>query len=93
MNNKDHAVYEIVNGTRRFTARFFDCSDESCKLTPEEIEVEEVVGEGFCVPRYSGKVGRTIDLFKAAEEILAKHYGDAKMIEANYSWKPNRIVY
>lgn len=93
MNNKDHAVYEIADGTRRFTARLFKCSDESCKLTPEEIEVEEVVREGFCVPRYSGKVGRTIDLFKADEDILAKHYGDAKMIEANCSWEPNRIRY
>lgn len=88
MNNKDHAVYEIADGTRHFTARLFNCSDESCKLTPEEIEVEEVVREGFCVPQHSGKVGRTIDLFKAAEDILAKHYGDAKMIGPNYSWGP-----
>lgn len=90
---KDHAIYEIANGDRRFRARLFSRSDDSCNLTPEEIEVEEVVGEGFCVPQYSGKVGRTIDLFKAAEEILAKHYGDARMVEANYTWKPNRIRY
>lgn len=90
---KDHAVYEIVGETRSFTARFFDCSDESCKLTPEEIEVEDVIGEGFCDKRYAGKVGSSIDLYKAAEEILAKHYGDARMVEANYTWKPNRIVY
>ncbi len=93
MKMKDHAIYEIASGDRRFRVRLFSCSDDSCNLTPEEIEVEEVVGEGFCVPQYSGKVGRTIDLFKAAEEILAKHYGEAKMIEANYSWKPNQIVY
>lgn len=90
---KDHAVYEIADKDRRFTARLFGCSDESCKLTPEEIEIEEIVGEGFCVPRYAGKVGRTMDLFKAAEEILAEHYGNAKMVEANYSWEPNRIRY
>lgn len=90
---KDHAVYEITGGTRSFTARFFDCSDESCKLTPDEIEVEDVVSEGFCQPKYIGKVGRTMDQFKAAEEILAEHYGNAKMVEANYSWEPNRIRY
>lgn len=93
MERKDHAVYEIKGKNRRFTVRFFDCSDESCKLTPDEIEVEDVVSEGFCQPKYSGKVGRSIDQFKAAEEILAKHYGNAKMVEANYSWEPNRIRY
>ncbi len=90
---KDHAVYEITSGQRRFRARLFSCSDESCNLTPEEIEVEDIVGEGFCAPQYSGKVGRTMDLFEAAEEILARHYGSAKMVEANYSWTPNRIRY
>ena len=90
---KDHAVYEIAGQNRRFTARLFDCSDESCKLTPDEIEVEDVVCEGFCVPKYAGKVVRTMDQFKAAEEILAEHYGSAKMVEANYSWEPNRIRY
>ena len=90
---KDHAVYEITGQNRRFTARLFDCSDESCRLTPDEIEVEDVVSEGFSQPKYSGKVGRSIDQFKAAEEILAEHYGSAKMVEANYSWEPNRIRY
>ncbi len=90
---KDHAIYEITSGQRCFKARLFSNSDESCKLTPEEIEIEEIVGEGFCVPKYAGKVGRTMDLFKAAEEILAEHYGNAKMVEANYSWEPNRIRY
>lgn len=52
-----------------------------------------MVSEGFCQPKYSGKVGRSIDQFKAAEEILAEHYGSAKMVEANYSWEPNRIRY
>ena len=93
MKNIDHAVYEIVDGARRFTARFFNCSDESCRLTPDEIEVEGVVSEGFCQPKYIGKVGRSMDQFKAAEEILARHYGEARMVEANYSWNPNRIVY
>lgn len=88
---KDHAVYEIDNGARHFVARLFDCSDESCKLTPDEIEVESVVGDGFCEPKYAGKVGRSIDQFKAAEEILTRHYGKANMVEAIYSWKPNRI--
>ena len=90
---KDHAIYEIANVDRRFRARLFSCSDDSCNLTPEEIEVEEVVSEGFCQRKYIGKVGRSIDQFKAAEEILAKHYGDARMVEANYTWKLNRIVY
>lgn len=90
---KNHAVYEMVDGTRSFTARFFDRSDESSKLTPDEIEVEDVVSEGFCQPKFIGKVGRSVDQFKAVEEILAKHYGDARMIEANYSWVPNQIVY
>lgn len=90
---KDHAVYEIADGRRHFRARLFDCSDESCELTPEEIEVENVVGDGFCAPQYAGKVGRSVDQFKAAEEILARYYGAAKMVESNYAWKPNRIVY
>lgn len=90
---KDHAIYEITDAKRRFAVRYFNCSDESCKLTPDETEVEDVVSEGFCQRKYIGKVGRSIDQFKAAEEILAKHYGDARMVEANYSWKPNRIVY
>ncbi len=90
---KDHAVYEITSNGRSFTARLFNCSDESCNLTPEEIEVEDVVGEGFCESQYAGKVGRSIDQFKAGEEILVRHYGAARMVEANYSWKPNRIVY
>lgn len=93
MAMKEHAVYEIADGERRFTVRFFNYSDESCELTPEEIEAEDIVGEGFCDKRYAGKVGRSIDLYKAAEEILARHYGDARMIEANYFWVPNQIVY
>lgn len=44
---KEYAVYEITDAKRRFTVRFFNCSDESCKLTPEEIEAEDVIGEGF----------------------------------------------
>lgn len=90
---KEHAVYEITDGTRRFRARLFKCSDKLCNLTADEIEVEAVIMAGFCEPKYVGKVGRSIDLYKAAEEILAKHYGEARMVEANYSWKPNRIVY
>lgn len=90
---KDHAVYEIASGSRRFTARLFDFSDESFDLTPEEKEIDEVVGEGFCDSRYAGRVGLTIDPFKAAEEILAERYGHARMTEANYKWKPNGIRY
>lgn len=90
---KEYAVYEITDAKRRFTVRFFNCSDESCKLTPEEIEAEDIIGEGFCDKKYAGKVGHSIDPYKAAEEILAKHYGEVRMVEANYSWKPNRIVY
>ena len=89
---KDHAVYEIVDGTRRFMARLFECSDKLCNLTADEIEVEAVIMAGFCEPKYVGKVGRSIDLYKAAEDLLAKHSDSARMIEANYSWKPNRIV-
>lgn len=46
-------VYEITSGQRRFRARLLSGSDELCKLTPEEIEVKEVVGEGsvFCGTR------------------------------------------
>ena len=52
-----------------------------------------MVSEGSCQPKFIGKVGRSMDQFKAAEEILAKHYGGARMIEAKYSWEPNQIVY
>ena len=43
---KDHVVYEITSGQRCFRARLLSGSDELCKLTSEEIEVNEVVGEG-----------------------------------------------
>lgn len=88
---KDHAVYEITSEKRRFKVRFFNSIDESCGLPPDEIKAEDVIGEGSCDKGYVGKVGFSIDPFKVAEEILAKHYGGAKMIEANYSWEPNRI--
>lgn len=87
----DRAAYEIADGTRRLTARFFDYPDEPCELTPEEIEADDIIGEGFCSKRYAGKVGYSIDLYKAAEEMPARHYGNAKTIEADCSWKPNRI--
>lgn len=90
---KDHAIYEMADGARRFTARLFECSNNSCNLTPDELEVEDVAMDGFCEPEYAGKVGHSIDMFKAAEEILANHYGEARMVEANYSWRPNRIRY
>lgn len=81
---------EMLN--HRFKARLFNSIAKSCELNADEIKAEDVIGERFCDKRFAGKVGFSIDPFKAAEEILAKHYGDARTVEANYSWKPNRIV-
>ena len=44
--------------------------------------------KGFLSPEYVGKVGNSIDPFKAAEKILVNHYGSAKMVESHYEWRP-----
>lgn len=83
------AKYEIVgiDGSRRNTRFFLRPIDEDA-LTTDEIEAKGVICRGFLSPEYAGKVGCSIDPFKAAEKILADHYGSARMVESNYEWRP-----
>ena len=83
------AIYEIgENGSLRAVRVFMRRKDEK-NLTDDEAEAKEAILEGFLKPEYAGKVGNTIDPFKAAEKILAERYGYAKMVEAHYEWRPN----
>ncbi len=83
------AKYEIVgiDSSRRNT-RFFLCPIDEDTLTSDEIEAKGVICGGFLSSEYAGKVGNPIDPFKAAEKILADHYGSARMVESNYEWRP-----
>lgn len=85
------AEYEVGEGEARFTARYFIRPCDATNLTADEIEVRDVVRKGFLRDGMAGRVGLMIDPFKAAEEILAEHYGHARMTEANYEWKPGII--
>ena len=80
--------YEMgENGSRR-TVRV------SCVLRMKRIsrmmkwKPNKAIIKGFLSPEYAGKVGNFIDAFKAAEKILADHYGSAKMVESHYGWRP-----
>ena len=83
------ATYDINDGKRRFSARLFGGTKEPVELTEDEKEVERIILDSFIKPEYAGKVGNTIDPFKAAEKILAERYGHAKMVEAHYEWRPS----
>lgn len=93
MNNKDHAVYEIADGTRHFTARLFKCSDESCKLTPEEIEVEEVVREGVLRPTTLWQSWSHYRPFQGGRGYTGKALWRREDDRAELLLGPNRIRY
>ena len=86
------AKYEIgKDGASRLIRVFMRPKDEK-NLTYDEAEAKKVILDGFISPEYAGKAGYSIDPFKAAEKILADHYGSAKMVESDYEWRP-RIRY
>ena len=87
------ATYEVRRGARTFLVRIFGSTGGEPVLSRDEEEALDAVMDGFCEDRFAGKVGYSIDPFKAAETILAEHYGYAKMVEADYDWWPNRIRY
>ena len=84
------AKYEIGEGATRSTIRFFMRPKDEIGLSLKEAEARDVIVDGYL--KLGGRVGSTIDPFKAAESILADHYGYAKMVEACYTWKP-RVRY
>ena len=84
------AKYEVGEGAARRVVRYFLRPKDALDLTPDEVEAREAIREGFL--GLSGRVGVTIDPYKAAESILAGHYGHARMVEANYDWRP-RVRY
>lgn len=88
-----HATYEVRQGARTFSVRIFGGTGDEPALSKDDEEALDIVMDGFCEDRFAGKVGYSIDPFKAAEAILAEHYGHAEMVEADYDWHPNRIRY
>lgn len=84
------AKYEIGEGAAHNTVRFFMRPKDESDLSLKEVEARDVIVNGYL--ELGGQVGSTIDPFKAAESILADHYGYAKMVEACYTWKP-RVRY
>ena len=82
----DYAKYDIGNGATRKTVRVFMRPKDETDLSLDENAAREVICGGFL--KLSGRVGVTIDPYKAAESILAEHYGYAKMVEAHYEWEP-----
>ena len=84
------AKYEIGARKPFATVRYFIRPRDAENLTAMELEAREVIRGGFA-KNTDVTSGRT-DPFKAAESILADHYGYAKMVEADYEWRP-RIRY
>lgn len=84
------AKYEIAKERENLTARYFIRPCDAPALTPFEIEVREVIRNGY--EKMDDVVAGRVDPFKAAERILADHYGSAKMVESDYEWRP-RIRY
>ncbi|WP_418862562.1 hypothetical protein [Slackia isoflavoniconvertens] len=84
------AKYEIAKERESLTARYFIRPCDAAALTPFEIEVREVIRNGY--EKMDDVVAGRVDPFKAAESILAEHYGSARMVEADYEWRP-RIRY
>ncbi len=82
------ARYAIGRGEHVKAVRIFMNPKDEKDLSAEEVEARDAVLEGFLRPEYAGKVGNSVDPFKAAEAILADHYGYAKMVEAHYEWRP-----
>ena len=87
--NGGMAKYEIGAGESRKVVRVFMRHRDEADLSRDEAEAKNAVLEGFLKPEYAGRVGNTLDPYKAAEDILAVRYGHAKMVEAHYEWRPN----
>jgi hypothetical protein len=88
----DYAKYEIASNWQVQVARLYMSRPDDYELSPFEFEIEKVIEERIVKPDFAGKYGCTIDPYKAAESILAEHYGYAKMVEAHYEWEPG-VVY
>lgn len=87
-----YSTYEIKrNGLLQQVKLYGYCPDVS-NLSEIEWEVREVFSAGALNWEPLGAVGYSVDPYKAAEKILAEHYGYAKMIEPHYTWRP-RIRY
>ena len=82
------ARYEIETPQGMRTARLFMRESDEEGMSEFEVEVRSMVRDGFDAGPKDGSIGYTVDPYKAAEEILAKHYGSAEMIEAHYDWRP-----
>ena len=86
------AMYRISHGGGFSDVRFFERPCDEKDLSCLEEEARNLIYNGFCEDRFAGKVGNSLDPFKVAETILAEHYGYAKMVKADYDWRPG-IVY
>ncbi len=80
------AKYEIAKKRENLTVRYFIRPCDAADLTPLEIEVREVIRNGY--EKMDDVVAGRVDPFKAAEKILAEHYGSARMVESHYEWRP-----
>ena len=88
---EDYAIYEVRHGGSLARVTYSTGGSGNLSLGPFEQECKQVVCDGF-LQMEDGEPGFNVDPYKAAESILADHYGYAKMIEAHYEWKPG-IVY
>ena len=88
----DYARYEIMKDGEVEIARLHMLRPKGYELSPFELEIEKVIEERIVKTDLAGKYGCSIDPYKAAESILAEHYGYAKMVESHYDWKPG-IIY
>ena len=85
-----YATYEIkLNGSIKTIKLHFDSPISHFESDLEEQIIDVVADYAL---EHNLKIGLTIDPFKAAEPILSEHYGYAKMVEANYEWRP-RVRY
>lgn len=85
--NNGMAVYELACEGEPCRVRFFLTPEDEVDQTPLEDEVSDIICRGFA--GYEGVISGEYDPFKAAEEILADHYGYAKMVESHYTWIPH----
>ncbi len=89
--SNDFAIYEIMRSGEKESVRFSISEYDESNMTEAELEASNVVNEGYLLMT-DGEPGFYVDPYKAAESILAEHYGYAKMVESHYDWKPG-IVY
>ena len=86
------ATYEITMGAKVEKVTLYGSIPEGHVLTDAEEAVLGVFRKGAINARPIGSIGYSVDPYKAAESILAEHYGYAKMVEAHYEWEPG-VVY